>query len=160
MSQTKTRDKLDPAVVGMPLRRHPQEIRWWLWRAETRLECLRRCRDLRVGGGRSTASFWQYQRQGRSENIIPAGNFTLVDDGGAAGTGQCVTHARGRGCVLGFEGPSHHLCRRRQRAITSNNGAGPWGLRSCPAGVIHGYQNNTVETVYLNVMVPKGKPEL
>jgi oxalate decarboxylase/phosphoglucose isomerase-like protein (cupin superfamily) len=37
---------------------------------------------------------------------------------------------------------------------------GPWDCVSCPAGVIHGYQNNTVEMVYLNVMVGKGKPDL
>jgi quercetin dioxygenase-like cupin family protein len=36
----------------------------------------------------------------------------------------------------------------------------PWDCVSCPAGVIHGYQNNTVEMVYLNVMVDKGKPNL
>jgi len=37
---------------------------------------------------------------------------------------------------------------------------GPWDCVSCPAGVIHGYQNNTVDMVYLNVMVGKGKPDL
>lgn len=37
---------------------------------------------------------------------------------------------------------------------------GPWDCVSCPAGVIHGYQNNTVEMVYLNVMVGKSKPDL
>jgi hypothetical protein len=37
---------------------------------------------------------------------------------------------------------------------------GPWDCVLCPAGVIHGYQNNMVEMVYLNVMVGKGKPDL
>jgi quercetin dioxygenase-like cupin family protein len=36
---------------------------------------------------------------------------------------------------------------------------GPWDCVSCPAGVIHGYQNNTVEPVYLQVMLGKAKPD-
>jgi mannose-6-phosphate isomerase-like protein (cupin superfamily) len=36
---------------------------------------------------------------------------------------------------------------------------GPWDCVSCPAGVIHGYVNNTVEPVYLQVMVGKPNPE-
>lgn len=35
----------------------------------------------------------------------------------------------------------------------------PWDCVSCPAGVIHGYHNNGVEPVYLQVMVGKGNPE-
>jgi mannose-6-phosphate isomerase-like protein (cupin superfamily) len=38
---------------------------------------------------------------------------------------------------------------------------GPWDCVSCPAGVIHGYHNNTVEPVYTQVMLGKrGKTEL
>ncbi len=36
---------------------------------------------------------------------------------------------------------------------------GPWDCISCPAGVIHGYKNNSVEPVYLQVMVGKPNPE-
>lgn len=34
---------------------------------------------------------------------------------------------------------------------------GRWDCVSCPAGVIHGYQNNSVEPVYLQVMLGKGR---
>jgi len=37
---------------------------------------------------------------------------------------------------------------------------GPWDCVSCPPGVIHGYQNSTLEPVYTQVMVGKGRPEL
>ncbi len=36
---------------------------------------------------------------------------------------------------------------------------GPWDCVSCPGGVIHGYQNNGVEPVFLQVMVGQRDPE-
>ncbi|WP_142846747.1 cupin domain-containing protein [Telmatospirillum sp. J64-1] len=36
---------------------------------------------------------------------------------------------------------------------------GPWEGISCPAGVIHGYDNNSLEPVYFQVMLGRAKPE-
>jgi mannose-6-phosphate isomerase-like protein (cupin superfamily) len=36
---------------------------------------------------------------------------------------------------------------------------GPWECISCPPGVIHGYQNESVEPVYFQVMLGRAKPE-
>jgi len=36
---------------------------------------------------------------------------------------------------------------------------GPWECISCPPGVIHGYLNDSLEPVYFQVMLGKGKPE-
>ncbi len=36
---------------------------------------------------------------------------------------------------------------------------GPWDCVSCPPGVIHGYRNDGVEPVYLQVMAGKAQPE-
>jgi mannose-6-phosphate isomerase-like protein (cupin superfamily) len=36
---------------------------------------------------------------------------------------------------------------------------GPWDCVSCPPGVIHGYRNDSVEPVYLQVMAGKPNPE-
>jgi oxalate decarboxylase/phosphoglucose isomerase-like protein (cupin superfamily) len=36
---------------------------------------------------------------------------------------------------------------------------GPWECISCPAGVIHGYQNDSLEPVCMQVMLGRGKPE-
>ena len=36
---------------------------------------------------------------------------------------------------------------------------GPWECVSCPPGVIHGYDNDSLEPVYFQVMLGKGKPE-
>jgi len=36
---------------------------------------------------------------------------------------------------------------------------GPWECISCPAGVIHGCENNSLEPTYMQVMLGRGKPE-
>jgi oxalate decarboxylase/phosphoglucose isomerase-like protein (cupin superfamily) len=36
---------------------------------------------------------------------------------------------------------------------------GPWECISCPPGVIHGYINDSLEPVYFQVMLGRGKPE-
>ena len=43
------------------------------------------------------------------------------------------------------------------RRVEENRG--PWDCVSCPAGVIHGFQNNGLEPAYLQVMVGQKKPE-
>ncbi len=36
---------------------------------------------------------------------------------------------------------------------------GPWECIACPAGVIHGYQNDSLEPVYFQVMLGRAKPD-
>ncbi len=36
---------------------------------------------------------------------------------------------------------------------------GPWECIACPPGVIHGYQNDSLEPVYFQVMLGRGRPE-
>jgi mannose-6-phosphate isomerase-like protein (cupin superfamily) len=36
---------------------------------------------------------------------------------------------------------------------------GPWECIACPPGVIHGYQNESLEPVYFQVMLGHGRPE-
>jgi oxalate decarboxylase/phosphoglucose isomerase-like protein (cupin superfamily) len=36
---------------------------------------------------------------------------------------------------------------------------GDWDCISCPPGVIHGYQNRSLEPVYFQVMLGRGRPE-
>ncbi len=37
---------------------------------------------------------------------------------------------------------------------------GQWDCISCPAGVIHGYQNDSLEPIYLQIMLGKARPDL
>ena len=36
---------------------------------------------------------------------------------------------------------------------------GPWECIACPPGVIHGYQNESLEPVYFQVMLGRARPE-
>jgi mannose-6-phosphate isomerase-like protein (cupin superfamily) len=36
---------------------------------------------------------------------------------------------------------------------------GPWECIACPPGVIHGYQNDSLEPVYFQVMLGRGRPD-
>ncbi|HEX3952248.1 MAG TPA: cupin domain-containing protein [Stellaceae bacterium] len=36
---------------------------------------------------------------------------------------------------------------------------GPWECIACPPGVIHGFQNDGLEPVYMQVMLGRGRPE-
>jgi mannose-6-phosphate isomerase-like protein (cupin superfamily) len=36
---------------------------------------------------------------------------------------------------------------------------GPWECVACPPGVIHGYDNNSLEPVWFQVMLGRGRPE-
>jgi len=44
-------------------------------------------------------------------------------------------------------------CRRLSKTL------GPWECISCPPGVIHGYQNESSEPVYFQVMLGRARPE-
>jgi len=91
-------------------------------------------------------------------NVIPAGNFTLsimyvpVGQGNAAHTHEveeCFFVLQGTVTVFIDDENGNRVSTR----------LGPWDTISCPAGVIHGYQNDGVEPVFMQVMLGRGKPE-
>jgi mannose-6-phosphate isomerase-like protein (cupin superfamily) len=91
-------------------------------------------------------------------NVIPAGNFTLsimyvpVGQGNAAHTHEveeCFFVLQGYVTVFIEDETGRRLETR----------LGPWDTISCPAGVIHGYHNDGVEPVYMQVMLGRGRPE-
>ena len=91
--------------------------------------------------------------------MIPAGAFTLSIMHVEPGQGNALhTHEIEemffvlKGMLTVFiqeEGTGRRLDKR----------LGPWECVSCPAGVIHGYTNDSLEPVYFQVMLGRGKPE-
>ncbi len=90
--------------------------------------------------------------------VIPAGNFTLSimyvnpGQGNAPHTHEveeCFFVLQGFLDVFVEDEEGHRLTTR----------LGPWECVSCPAGVIHGYDNNSLEPVYFQVMLGRGKPD-
>lgn len=89
---------------------------------------------------------------------IPAGNFTLSIMFVPPGQGNAAhTHEveevffvlKGHLDVFVQDEGGNKISKR----------LGPWECISCPAGVIHGYDNNSLEPVYFQVMLGRGRPE-
>jgi mannose-6-phosphate isomerase-like protein (cupin superfamily) len=118
--------------------------------ADARLDGYRRAQHRFIGSGAS----------GKADaSVIPAEHFTLSVMFVPVGQGNAL-HAheveevffilRGKVLVF-FEDESG------QRAEAT---LGPWDCVSCPAGVMHGFQNVGVEPAYLQVMLGKARPDL
>jgi mannose-6-phosphate isomerase-like protein (cupin superfamily) len=118
--------------------------------ADARVDGYRRAQHRFIGSGAS----------GKADpSAIPAEHFTLSvmfvppGQGNAAHTHE-VEEAffvlRGKVLVF-FEDETG----RRVEAVL-----GPWDCVSCPAHVIHGFQNVGLEPAYLQVMLGRSKPEL
>ena len=91
-------------------------------------------------------------------SVIPAGNFTLSIMYVEPGQGNAAHTHEVEECFFVLDGfldvfvedeTGHRLTTR----------LGPWECISCPAGVIHGYQNDSLGAVYFQVMLGRGKPE-
>jgi oxalate decarboxylase/phosphoglucose isomerase-like protein (cupin superfamily) len=91
-------------------------------------------------------------------NVIPPGNFTLSIMFVPPGQGNAAhTHEveevffvlKGHLDVFIQDEKGNKIFKR----------LGPWECISCPAGVIHGYENNGLEPCYMQVMLGRGKPE-
>ena len=118
--------------------------------ADARVEGFRRAQHRFIGSGAS----------GKADAAaIPAEHFTLSVMFVPPGQGNAAhTHEveevffvlQGKVLVF-FQGAAG----QRADAVL-----GPWDCVSCPANVIHGFQNVGLEPAYLQVMLGRAKPEL
>jgi len=122
------------------------------WEAfeDAKIEGYRRAQHRFIGAGGS----------GKHDdpNTIPAGAFTLSIVYCPPGQGNAAhTHEveeiffvlQGILSVFIEEESGRQLWRR----------LGPWECIACPPGVIHGFQNESLEPVYFQVMLGRGRPE-
>ena len=118
--------------------------------ADARVEGYRRAQHRFIGSGAS----------GKPDpSVIPAEHFTLSIMFVPPGQGNAAhTHEVEevffilRGKVMVFVEDE-----AGGRAETT---LGPWDCVSCPAGVVHGFQNVGLEGAYLQVMLGKARPDL
>ncbi len=90
--------------------------------------------------------------------VIPAGNFTLSIMYVEPGQGNAAHTHEVEECFFVLQGFLDVFVEDETgRRITTR--LGPWECISCPAGVIHGYQNDSLGPVYFQVMLGRGKPE-
>ena len=152
------RHEMDPDVVCMSLddmsskytARFKERPANWHAYADAAIEGWRRARYQFIGNTNG----------GTETGVIPQGGFTLCIMEVPPGQGNAAhTHEieevffvlKGQLTVF-FETPEGQ---RVEKVLDQ------WDCVSCPRGVIHGYQNNSSETVFMQVMLGKrGKTEL
>jgi quercetin dioxygenase-like cupin family protein len=90
--------------------------------------------------------------------VIPAGNFTLSIMYVEPGQGNAAHTHEVEECFFVLKGHLDVFVEDESgRRLTTR--LGPWDTISCPAGVIHGYINDSLEPVYFQVMLGRGRPE-
>ena len=159
MSQTfAARHAKPPEVAGMSLEqvadryvgRFRDKKPDWAAFEDAKIEGFKRAQHRFIGAGGSGKH--------NDPSVIPAGNFTLSimyvepGQGNAAHTHEveeCFFVLQGFLTVFFQDEDGNRIDRR----------LGPWECASCPAGVIHGYINDSLEPVYFQVMLGRGKPE-
>ena len=152
------RHALPPELVGVPLeeimRRYVGRFRDrkpdWAAFEDAKIEGFRRAQHRFIGAGGS----------GKHDDpsVIPPRAFTLSivycppGQGNAAHTHEVeeVFFVLQGILTVFIEDEAGHQLRRR---------LGPWECIACPPGVIHGFQNESLEPVYFQVMLGKGRPD-
>jgi mannose-6-phosphate isomerase-like protein (cupin superfamily) len=154
MSERKQIHPTDPAVADLSL----QDIsKKYIARFGERKPDWNAFADAAIEGWKRAQHRFIGNTSGKPDDkIIPAGGFTLSvmyvppGQGNAAHTHESeeVFFVLKGHLMVFFE----DLQGNRVESVL-----GPWDCASCPAGVIHGYHNNTLEPAYIQVMLGKGR---
>ena len=91
-------------------------------------------------------------------DVIPAGNFTLSIMYVEPGQGNAPHTHEVEEIFFVLQGMLDVFVEDEDgRRLTTR--LGPWECVACPPGVIHGYDNTSLEPVYFQVMLGRGRPE-
>ena len=130
--------------------RFREKIGDWAAFEDAKIEGYKRAQHRFIGAGGSG-------KHGDS-TVIPPGNFTLSIMYVPVGQGNAAHTHEVEECFFVLQGyVTVFIDDETGKRVSSR--LGPWDCISCPAGVIHGYQNDGVEPVYMQVMLGRGKPE-
>jgi oxalate decarboxylase/phosphoglucose isomerase-like protein (cupin superfamily) len=152
------RHPLPQELVGVPLEdimkrytaRFADRKADWAAFEDAKIEGFKRAQHRFIGAGGSG-------KHGDT-NAIPAKNFTLSIMFVPPGQGNAAHTHEVEEVFFVLQGHLDVFVEDEQgNRITKR--LGPWECISCPAGVIHGYQNDSLEPVYFQVMLGRGKPE-
>ena len=118
--------------------------------ADARIEGYRRAQHRFIGAGASGK---------QDARVIPPEHFTLSIVFVPPGQGNAAHTHEVEEVFFILDGKVRVFFEDDQgrRAATV---MGRWDCVSCPAGVIHGYENVGLEPAYLQVMLGKGRPDL
>src|SRR3954447_12725355 len=122
------------------------------WNAfeDAKIEGYKRAQHRFIGGGGSGKH--------ADPNAIPPGNFTVSIMFVPPGQGNAAHTHEVEEVFFVLQGFLDVFVEDETgRRLTTR--LGPWETIACPAGVIHGYQNDSLEPVYFQVMIGRAKPE-
>jgi oxalate decarboxylase/phosphoglucose isomerase-like protein (cupin superfamily) len=122
----------------------------WAAFADSKIEGFRRAQHRFIGAGAS----------GKHDDptVIPPGNFTLSIVYCEPGQGNAAHTHEVEECFFVLQGYLDVFVEDESgKRITTR--LGPWECISCPAGGIHGFQNESLAPVYFQVMLGRGQPE-
>jgi oxalate decarboxylase/phosphoglucose isomerase-like protein (cupin superfamily) len=122
----------------------------WAAFEDAKIEGFKRAQHRFIGAGGSGKH--------ADPNVIPAGNFTLSVMYVPVGQGNAAHTHEVEECFFVLQGYMTVFVEDESGKRISTR-LGPWDTICCPAGVIHGYQNDGVEPVYMQVMLGRGRPE-
>jgi oxalate decarboxylase/phosphoglucose isomerase-like protein (cupin superfamily) len=147
-----------PELVGVPIEEIMQKYvgRFrdrkpdWAAFEDAKIEGYRRAQHRFIGAGGSGKH--------SDPTVIPANNFTLSIMFVPPGQGNAPHTHEVEEVFFVLKGYLDVFIEDESgKRLTTR--LGPWDCISCPAGVIHGYQNDSLEPVYMQVMLGRGKPE-
>ena len=122
----------------------------WAAFEDAKIEGFKRAQHRFIGAGGS----------GKHDDptVIPAKNFTLSIMYVEPGQGNAAHTHEVEECFFVLQGYLDVFVEDESgKRITTR--LSPWECIACPAGVIHGYQNDSLEPVYFQVMIGRAKPE-
>jgi oxalate decarboxylase/phosphoglucose isomerase-like protein (cupin superfamily) len=152
------RHPLPPDLVGVPIeaimdryvRRFRDRKPDWAAFEDAKIEGFKRAQHRFIGAGGSG-------KHG-DPTVIPAGNFTLSIMFVEPGQGNAAHTHEVEEVFFVLQGFLDVFVEDETgKRVTTRLGS--WECIACPAGVIHGYQNDSLEPVYFQVMLGRGKPE-
>src|SRR5262245_15409873 len=118
--------------------------------ADARVEGYRRAQHRFIGSGASGKA---------DDTVIPAEHFTLSVMFVPPGQGNAPHTHEVEEVFFVLTGKVLVFFEDEAGGRTETT-LGPWDCVSCPAGVVHGFQNVGLEPAYLQVMLGKAKPAL
>ena len=122
----------------------------WAAFEDAKIEGYRRAQRRFIGGGGSGKH--------ADPNAVPAGGFTLSVMFVPAGQGS-LSHTHEVEEVFFVLQGSLRVFLEDDQGRRLSVVLGQWDCLACPAGVIHGYINDSEADVYFQVMLGKGRPE-
>ena len=155
---TVARHPLPKELVDVPLEeileryvgRFKDKVSDWEAFEDAKIEGFKRAQHRFIGAGGS----------GKHEDptVIPAGNFTLSIMYVEPGQGNAAHTHEIEECFFVLQGFLDVFVEDESGKRLWTRLA-PWECAACPPGVIHGYENRSLEPVYFQVMLGRGRPE-